>query len=190
MQLLRADADLRAEAELAAVGELRRGVDIDRGGVDLVEEMIRIAGGEPLRHRQADIVTRGHAVEVRINAEDPTRDFRPAPGTVTALALPGGFGVRFDTMLYPGYTVPPFYDSLLGKLIVWDETREGALARLRAALGELGVDGIATTAGLHAALVRDPDVVAGRVHTRWLEAWLERRPLAPVPQNRRRSLIA
>ena len=152
-------------------------------GIDLVEEMIRIAGGEPLRHRQADIVTRGHAVEVRINAEDPTRDFRPAPGTVTALALPGGFGVRFDTMLYPGYTVPPFYDSLLGKLIVWDGTREGALARLRAALGELGVDGIATTAGLHAALVRDPDVAAGRFHTRWLEDWLERRPLAPVPQK-------
>ena len=152
-------------------------------GVDLVEEMIRIAGGEPLRYRQADIVTRGHAIEVRINAEDPARDFRPAPGTVTALGVPGGFGVRFDTMLYPGYTVPPFYDSLLGKLIVWDPTREGALARLRAALGELSVDGIATTAGLHAALVRDPEVAAGRFDTRWLEAWLERKPLAPVPQK-------
>ena len=150
-------------------------------GIDLVEEMIRIAGGEPLRHRQADIAPRGHAIEVRINAEDPARGFLPCPGTVTSLAVPGGFGVRFDTMLYPGYAVPPFYDSLLGKLVVWDGTREGALARLGAALAELRVEGIPTTAALHAALVRDPDVAVGRVHTRWLETWLESRPLGPTP---------
>jgi acetyl-CoA carboxylase biotin carboxylase subunit len=142
-------------------------------GIDLVEEMIRIAAGEPLRLDQADIVARGHAIEVRINAEDAARQFAPAPGTVTALDVPGGFGVRFDTMLYAGYTVPPFYDSLLGKLIVWDATREGALARLGASLGELRVEGIATTIPLHAALARDPAVVAGQVHTRWLEGWLE-----------------
>ncbi len=150
-------------------------------GVDLVEEMIRIAGGEPLRLGQSDIAPRGHAIEVRINAEDPARDFRPAPGTVARLDVPGGFGVRFDTMLYPGYTVPPFYDSLLGKLIVWDGTREGALARLAAALRELRVDGLATTVPLHAALASDPDVIAGQVHTRWLEGWLHRHPLAPAP---------
>ena len=150
-------------------------------GVDLVEEMIRIAGGESLRYRQADIAARGHAVEVRINAEDPARDFRPAPGTVARLDMPGGFGVRFDTMLYPGYTVPPFYDSLLGKLVVWDGTRAGAIARLAAALRELRVYGLTTTVPLHAALARDPEVLAGQVHTRWLEDWLQRHPLAPAP---------
>ncbi len=150
-------------------------------GVDLLEEMLRIAGGEPLRLRQSDIVPRGHAIEVRINAEDPARDFTPAPGTVARLDVPGGFGVRFDTMLYPGYTVPPFYDSLLGKLVVWDGTRQGAIARLAAALRELRVDGLATTGPLHAALAHDPDVLAGRVHTRWLEAWLARQPLKVTP---------
>ncbi|HEX4765272.1 MAG TPA: acetyl-CoA carboxylase biotin carboxylase subunit [Lichenihabitans sp.] len=142
-------------------------------GVDLVRAMIRIAGGEPLSLRQPDIALRGHAIEVRINAEDAARDFAPAPGTVTGLRVPGGFGVRFDTGLYPGYTVPPFYDSLLGKLIVWDDTREGALARLRGALAELEVEGVSTTAPLHAALARDPEVAAGRAHTGWLEAWLK-----------------
>ena len=142
-------------------------------GIDLVREMIRIASGEPLRFKQSDIVLRGHAIEVRINAEDPTKGFAPSPGLISALHVPGGFGLRFDTMLYAGYTVPPFYDSLLGKLIVWDDTREGALARLRGALSELRVEGVKTTALLHAALARDPDVLGQRVHTRWLETWLE-----------------
>ena len=152
-------------------------------GVDLVREMIRIAGGEKLRFAQPDIAPRGHAIEVRINAEDAARDFRPSPGTVGALAVPGGFGVRFDTFLYPGCTIPPFYDSLLGKLVVWDETRDGALARLRRALGELQVEGVSTTTALHTALARDPAVQAGRVHTRWLEEWLETAMLSPPPTN-------
>ena len=142
-------------------------------GVDLLQEMIRIAGGESLRFRQSDIVCRGHAIEVRINAEDAARNFMPQPGTVSSLTVPGGFGVRFDTLLYPGYTIPPFYDSLLGKLIVWDETREGALGRLRGALAELKIEGIPTTVSLHVTLARDLDVAAGRVHTRWLEGWLD-----------------
>ena len=150
-------------------------------GIDLVEEMIRIAGGEPLRLRQADVALRGHAIEVRINAEDAARQFLPSPGTVTQLDVPGGFGIRFDTMLYAGYTVPPFYDSLLGKLIAWDGTREGAMARLRSALAELHVGGIKTTVPLHEALVRDPEVAAGLVHTRWLEGWLENRSLDGSP---------
>ncbi len=153
-------------------------------GIDLVQAMIKIAGGAPLGFAQSDIVLRGHAIEVRINAEDAANGFAPCPGTVSALTVPGGFGVRFDTMLYAGYTVPPFYDSLLGKLIVWDETREGAIARLRGALGELQVEGIKTTAPLHAALARHADVVAGRLHTRWLEGWLERASrVSPVPQG-------
>jgi acetyl-CoA carboxylase biotin carboxylase subunit len=150
-------------------------------GVDLVREMIRIAGGERLGFGQDDVCRRGHAIEVRINAEDPAKGFLPAPGAVAALAVPGGMGVRFDTMLYPGYAVPPFYDSLLGKLIVWDDTRPAAIARLARALGELRVEGLPTTAPLHLALAGDPEVAAGRVHTRWLEGWLEANPLAPSP---------
>ena len=157
-------------------------------GIDLVREMIRIADGEKLRFTQTDVGRRGHAIEVRINAEDAARNFMPSPGTVQTLTVPGGFGVRFDTMLYPGCSVPPFYDSLLGKLIVWDETREAALARLRSALGELAVNGVSTTAPLHAALARDADVIAGHVHTRWLEAWLETNPLGPVSENERRPI--
>jgi len=141
-------------------------------GIDLVREMLRIAGGEALRFRQDQVRVNGHAIEVRINAEDPARNFAPNPGTVTALNVPGGNGVRFDSMLYAGYTVPPFYDSLLGKLIVHDEDRASAIRRLDRALGELNVEGLTTTKSLHQALVRDPDVQAGRFHTAWLEPWL------------------
>ena len=141
-------------------------------GIDLVREMIRIAGGERLRIRQDQVRVNGHSIEVRINAEDPAKGFAPNPGTVTALSVPGGNGVRFDSMLYAGYTVPPFYDSLLGKLIVHDEDRASAIRRLDRALGELNVEGLATTKPLHQALVRDPDVQAGRFHTAWLEPWL------------------
>ena len=147
-------------------------------GVDLVREMIRIAGGEKLSLRQEDLQASGHAIEVRINAEDPAKGFLPAPGVIANLSLPGGMGVRFDTMLYPGYAVPPFYDSLLGKLIVWDKTREAALARLVRALGELKVEGVPTTAALHQALAADPQVRAGEFHTRWLEGWLENNKVA------------
>ena len=146
-------------------------------GIDLVREMIRIARGEPLRPRQEDISLNGHAIECRINAEDPANDFMPAPGVVESLMVPGGPGVRFDTMVYPGYTIPPFYDSLLGKLIVWDESRASALRRLQRALGELEISGVKTTKPLHQALAADADVRAANVHTRFLEQWLERAPL-------------
>ncbi|MDB5516663.1 MAG: accC 2, partial [Tardiphaga sp.] len=147
-------------------------------GIDLVREMIRVAGGEKLSLSQDQVGINGHAIEVRINAEDPAKDFMPAPGVITALAVPGGMGVRFDTMLYQGYSVPPFYDSLLGKLIVWDMTRNAAIRRLERALGELKVEGVPTTAALHLALAADPQVRAGEVHTRWLEDWLGAHPLA------------
>ena len=142
-------------------------------GIDLVREMIRIAGGEPLRIRQNEVRVSGHSIEVRINAEDPARNFLPNPGTVSALSVPGGDGVRFDSMLYQGYTVPPFYDSLLGKLIVHDKDRPSAIRKLERALAELSVEGIFTTKPLHQALARDADVKAGRFHTAWLEPWLE-----------------
>lgn len=142
-------------------------------GLDLVREQIRVGLGQPLRWRQEDIPLRGCAIEVRINAEDPAADFRPHPGAVAGLVLPGGPGVRFDTMLYPGYVVPPFYDSMIGKLIVWDEDRPAAIARLARALGELEIDGLPTTKPLHLALAADDEVRAGRVDTAWLERWLE-----------------
>ncbi len=142
-------------------------------GIDLVREMIRVCAGEPLGISQSAVTRRGHAIEVRINAEDPAKNFMPAPGTIEALRVPGGPGTRFDTMLYAGYTVPPFYDSLLGKLIVWDETRAGAITRMRRALDELEVKGLATTKPLHQLLATDPQVQSSDVHTRWLEPWLE-----------------
>jgi acetyl-CoA carboxylase, biotin carboxylase subunit len=144
-------------------------------GVDLVREMLRIAAGAPLAYKQSDIVLKGHALEARINAEDPAQNFRPSPGTVTDYRAPGGAGTRFDTLLYQGYQVSPFYDSLVGKLIVWDETREAALARMRRALKELVVEGIATTTTLHQDLVEDDAVRQCAFHTRWLEDWLSNR---------------
>jgi acetyl-CoA carboxylase biotin carboxylase subunit len=141
-------------------------------GIDLVREMIRIAQGEPLGLAQADIKTRGAAIEVRINAEDPERNFRPSPGRVAALTLPAGPGVRVDTMLYPGYVVPPYYDSLLAKIIVHAETRDLALARLRRALDEFEIDGVVTTAPLHKRLARLGEVQAARFDTGFLERLL------------------
>ena len=142
-------------------------------GIDLVGETLRIAGGGKLDRKQSDVTSRGHAIEVRICAEDPAKSFFPAPGQVEDLRVPGGPGVRFDSLLFPGYTIPPFYDSLIGKLIVWAEDREHAIERLKRALGELRVGGLKTTKPLFAALADDGDVRAGKVHTGWLEGWLE-----------------
>ncbi|MFB2552879.1 acetyl-CoA carboxylase biotin carboxylase subunit [Ensifer soli] len=149
-------------------------------GIDLVQEMFKVAGGAPLSVSQATIAAKGHAIECRINAEDPARGFLPAPGTITRLVVPEGEGIRFDTMLYEGYTVPPFYDSLLGKLIVHADTRQACLERLATALDGLVIEGVPTTIPLHRALAADPDVSAGAFHTRSLEAWLETRLLAPA----------
>jgi acetyl-CoA carboxylase biotin carboxylase subunit len=146
-------------------------------GIDLVKEMLRVALGEPLRFKQEDIHMRGAAIEVRINAEIVARNFMPNPGRVTQLVVPGGPGVRFDTLLYPGYTIPPYYDSLLGKLIVHDEDRTSALARMQRALGELQIEGVVTTADLHLALCADAQVQQAQYHTGFLEQWLARHPL-------------
>jgi acetyl-CoA carboxylase, biotin carboxylase subunit len=141
-------------------------------GVDLVREMIAIAQGEKLTRNQSDVAARGAAIEVRINAEDPDKNFRPSPGRIAALSLPGGPGVRVDTMLYPGYAVPPYYDSLLAKIVVHAETRQDALARLRRALDEFAIEGVVTTASLHKRLAQTPDVHAGRFDTGFLERLL------------------
>ena len=142
-------------------------------GIDLVQEMLTIAGGARLSVAQDDIRIQGHAIECRINAEDPHKGFMPAPGTIERLVVPDGEGIRFDTLLFEGYAVPPFYDSLLGKLIVRGADRADCLARLRTALDGLVITGIPTTIPLHAALARDASVADGRTHTRFLETWLE-----------------
>ena len=141
-------------------------------GVDLVQEMIRIAGGEKLSLKQDDLSANGHAIECRINAEDPSKDFMPWPGLVDELTIPVGDGVRFDTMLYAGYAIPPFYDSLLGKLIVWGTDRDDCLSRLRTALQEFKISGVPTTIPLHVALANDDAVVSGDFDTKFLEKWL------------------
>lgn len=140
-------------------------------GLDLVREQIRIAEGNPLTLRQQDVHFRGHAIECRINAEDP-RTFAPSPGLVKQYHAPGGMNVRVDSGLYAGYRVPPYYDSMIAKLIVYGTTRQGALRRLRRALEEYVIEGMKTTIPLHQALLDDPDFQAGDYTIKWLEEWL------------------
>jgi len=141
-------------------------------GLDLVAEQLRAAAGQPLSVGQEDIAVRGHAVECRINAEDPDKKFLPRPGTVTTLELPGGPGVRIEHALAPGTTIPPFYDSLVAKLCAWGGSRPQALARASQALAELEIGGLTTTAPLLRRLLEVPDVRSGRYHTAWLEDFL------------------
>ena len=138
-------------------------------GIDLIAEQLRIAGGEPLSMRQEDIKLTGHAIECRINAEDPRHNFRPAPGRITGWLPPGGPGVRIDSHVYTGYEIPPFYDSLIGKLIVWGVDREAALRRLRRALEECAVTGIPTTIDFHLQLLDRPEFQRGEVYTKFVE---------------------
>jgi acetyl-CoA carboxylase, biotin carboxylase subunit len=140
--------------------------------VDLVREQIRVAAGEEMEFRQEDLKIRGHAIEVRINAEK-LPNFSPCPGKITQYHAPGGLGVRMDSALYDGYSIPPYYDSLIGKLIVHGRDRPEALARLNRALGELIVDGIDTTIPLFRALLAEPDIRAGTYSIHWLEKWLD-----------------
>jgi len=138
-------------------------------GVDLIAEQLRIAGGEPISVSQEQIRLTGHAIEVRINAEDPAHNFRPAPGRITGWLPPGGPGVRVDSHVYTGYEIPPFYDSLIGKLIVWGVDRDHALRRLRRVLTECAITGIPTTIDFHLALLDRPEFQRGDVHTKFVE---------------------
>ena len=138
-------------------------------GIDLVTMQMRIAAGEPLGINQADVTMRGHAIEFRINAEDPAHDFRPGAGVVERYHAPGGPGVRIDSHLFTGYEVPPFYDSLLGKLIVWGPDRATAIARGRVALEELVIDGLATNIDIHQALLASETFLEGRMTTNLLD---------------------
>ncbi|GAA0455885.1 MULTISPECIES: acetyl-CoA carboxylase biotin carboxylase subunit [Sphingomonas] len=146
-------------------------------GVDLVREQIRVAEGHPLSVRQDEVEFRGHAIECRINAEDP-RTFTPSPGKVAAYHVPGGMHVRVDSGLYAGYKVPPYYDSMIAKLIVYGRTREGCLLRLQRALDEFVIEGMKTTIPLHQALLDDPEFREGAYTIKWLEEWLAKQPAA------------
>ncbi len=141
-------------------------------GVDLVREQIRVAEGLPLSFTQDDLEINGHAIEIRINAER-LPNFAPCPGKITQYHAPGGLGVRMDSALYDGYSIPPYYDSLIGKLIVHGRDRPEALSRLHRALGELIVDGVDTTIPLFHALLQEEDLLAGDYNIHWLERWLE-----------------
>jgi acetyl-CoA carboxylase biotin carboxylase subunit len=139
--------------------------------IDLVLEQIRIAAGGELPAKQSEVQIIGHAIECRINAENP-ETFRPSPGRITQYHPPGGLGVRIDSAVYQGYTIPPYYDSLVGKLIVHGKTRAECLMRLRRALDEMVVDGIETTLPLFRDLVRQPSIIDGDYHIHWLEQYL------------------
>ncbi len=141
-------------------------------GVDLVREQLLVASGEPLSLKQEDVKVKGHAIECRINAEDP-RNFMPCPGRITQFHAPGGLGVRIDTHIYNGYMVPPHYDSMIGKLITFGPNRESALARMRTALSEAVVDGIKTNIPLHEDIMRDSGFIAGGTNIHYLEKKLE-----------------
>ncbi len=138
-------------------------------GIDLIAEQLRIAGGEPISVRQDQIHITGHAIECRINAEDPSHNFRPAPGKITGWLPPGGPGVRIDSHVYTGYEIPPFYDSLIGKLIVWGVDRDHAIRRMRRALSECAVTGIPTTIEFHLALLDRQEFQRGEVWTKFVE---------------------
>jgi acetyl-CoA carboxylase, biotin carboxylase subunit len=140
-------------------------------GLDLVQEQIRIASGAQLKYEQDDITFAGHAIECRINAENPTT-FAPSPGRVDNVHVPGGLGVRIDSALYAGYRIPPYYDSLIGKLIVFGKSRTECLMRLRRALGEYVIEGVETTIPLFQRLVAEPDIIDGHYDIHWLEKYL------------------
>ena len=142
-------------------------------GIDLIKSQIRIAANQPLGFKQEDVKLNGHAMECRINAEDPDHDFRPSAGKIEQLLVPGGFGVRFDSHAHTGYVVPPYYDSMIGKLIVHQATREDAIACMDRALSELRVEGIKTTTPFHRKLLHDATFAEGRMDTKYVERkWL------------------
>jgi len=138
-------------------------------GIDIIKAQIRVAANEPLAWRQEDIRPHGHAIECRINAEDPSKGFRPSPGTIHRMIAPGGFGVRFDTHIHTGYTVSPHYDSLIGKLLVHQPTRQDAIASMKRALAELRIEGVKTTVPLALEILDHPAFVEARVDTTFIE---------------------
>ena len=143
-----------------------------RTGVDIVKEQIKIAAGEKLKFKQKDINFKGHSIECRINAENPNKNFMPCPGKITGLNLPGGNGVRIDSSIYDGYTIPPYYDSMLAKIIVFGNTRNEAIAKMKRALEELVIDGIETNRDFLFEIIKNPDFIRGNFDTSFIEKML------------------
>ena len=142
-------------------------------GIDLVKEQIRIAAGEKLGLRQSDIHLTGHAMEVRINAENPDKNFAPCPGTIQELHIPGGNGVRIDTAVYPGYIIPPYYDSMIMKVMVYDKDRESALKKMRSTLGEVIIEGVTTNLDFQYEILKNKEFESGAVHTDFMKKNIE-----------------
>jgi acetyl-CoA carboxylase biotin carboxylase subunit len=138
-------------------------------GVDIIKEQVRIAGGEPLSLSQKEVRSEGHAIECRINAEMPDDNFRPSPGRITRWQAPEGDSIRLDTHCFSGYFVPPFYDSLLAKLIVKGDDRLQAIEHIRGALSGFIVQGVDTTIAIYQSIMDNPDYIKGKIHTRWVE---------------------
>ena len=138
-------------------------------GIDLVKEQIRIASGLPLSYRQEDVQLKGHAIECRINAENPAEGFRPSPGLITDLYLPGGKGIRVDSAVYSGCTIPPYYDSMIAKLIVWAQNREEAIRKMQSALGEVIIEGIDTNVDYQYEIFNHPDYLSGNIDVEFIE---------------------
>ena len=138
-------------------------------GIDLVKEQIRIASGRELSYKQEDVKLTGHAIECRINAENPEKGFRPSPGTITDMYLPGGKGIRIDSAIYSGYTIPPYYDSMIAKLIVWAKNRSEAIRKMRSALGEVIIEGIDTNVDYLYEILNNPDYIAGNIDIEFIE---------------------
>jgi acetyl-CoA carboxylase biotin carboxylase subunit len=138
-------------------------------GIDLVKEQLRLAAGEELGRKQDDVEFRGHAIECRVNAEDPERNFAPSPGTLTAFDAPGGPGIRLDSHAHAGYRIPPTYDSMIGKLIAYGDDRPEAIRRMRRALDEFRIEGVSTTIPLHRRILRNGDFGRGDYSTRFLD---------------------
>lgn len=149
--------------------QVEHGITEERTGIDIVKEQIRIAAGEPLRFKQKDIEFRGYSMECRINAENPSKNFMPCPGTITGLNLPGGNGIRIDTAIYEGYTIPPTYDSMIAKIITHGDTRNEAISKMKRALEETVIDGVDTNIDFLFQIIKNQNFIRGNFDTSFIE---------------------
>ena len=163
------NSKLREKMGYAAVTAAKAAGYENAGTIDLVKEQIRIASGEKLSYKQEDVHLSGHAIECRINAENPEKGFRPSPGTITDMYLPGGKGIRIDSAIYSGYTIPPYYDSMVAKLVVWAKNRKEAIRKMQSALGEIIIEGIDTNVDYQYEILHHPDYLKGNIDIGFIE---------------------
>ena len=149
--------------------QVEHGITEERTGIDIVKEQIRIAAGEKLKIKQKDVEFRGHVIECRINAENPEKNFRPCPGKITGLILPGGNGIRVDTFVYEGYTIPPYYDSMIAKIITRGKTRNEAISKMKRALEETVIEGVDTNIDFLFRIIRNSNFLRGKYDTSFIE---------------------